>query len=146
MRDLKFTWTYQQMVARLKKQEDKCAISDLPMTFKLGRDHELSTVGAKDILKILQNQEGKCYLTGHHLSFETGTWNCVSLERLNVDFGYNKTGNCVLVMQCLNTMDNTSRRSLANQPKEGSGGWTRTKVEYLKNSRGINSSSDIVLM
>lgn len=100
-----------------------------------GRNHGASENDYDDNLKMLQDQQGKCKLTGHHLSFQTGTWNCASLERIDVSLPYNKTGNCCLILRCLNTADRSSQKSLANPMKEGCAGWTREKIEYLRRFR-----------
>lgn len=92
-----------------------------------GRHHDPSQMQAVDLLEMLKDQEGKCYHSGHHLGFVSAKWNCISLERKNVNVGYIK-GNCCLVMQCLNTFDYTSIRP---NSKEGSG-WSREKIEYLR--------------
>lgn len=97
-----------------------------------GKGHSLSESDLKHNLEMLQNQQGLCQLTGHHLGFETGKWNCASIDRANVNLGYTKGGNMSLVMQCMNTLDYSSIKSLANEPKEGSGGWTKAKVELLR--------------
>lgn len=98
------------------------------------RKHPPSEADTKNILRILQEQEGKCKLTGHHLGFESGTPNCASLERIDVNLGY-VTGNYCLIMQCMNSLNHSSSKSLANEPKEGSGGWTPEKVQFLRDSR-----------
>ncbi len=101
-----------------------------------GRGHDDSENDYNENLKMLQEQQGKCHLTGHHLSFESGKWNCVSLERINVNLTYNKTGNCCLIMQCINTTNHSSRISHAKLTKDhGNGAWTCEKIAFLRDSR-----------
>lgn len=99
-----------------------------------GRGHAKPEIDTKILLNILQKQEGRCYYSGHHLSFESATFNCVSLERIDVNLGY-ISSNCCLIMQVLNTVDNSSSRSMANLPKHGSGGWTHRKIAFLRSLR-----------
>jgi hypothetical protein len=89
-------------------------------------------VDSTKILEQLQEQRGKCMYTGHHLGFENGKWNCISVERFDVNLGYT-TGNWCLIMACLNTLDFSAVNSLANEPKTGSGGWTKEKMDYFRN-------------
>jgi hypothetical protein len=97
------------------------------------RNHK-HDIDSKYLLQLLREQEGKCAYSGHHLGFETGTLNCISLERIDVDLGYVK-GNVCLIMQSLNTIDRMCVKSLANNNKAGSGGWNKAKVEYLRSFR-----------
>ncbi len=108
-----------------------------------GREHGPSENDYEDNLKMLQNQQGKCYLTGHHLGFKSWTWNCISLERIDVKVTYNTIGNCCLIMQCLNTSNCSARTSLANLPKDGSGGWTRDKINKLREFKASQSTTRI---
>lgn len=102
-----------------------------------GRNHGPSESDFKHNLEMLQIQAGKCHLTGHHLSFQGGVFNCVSLERKETTLGYTKGGNMSLIMQCLNTSNFSVISSLANkdQPREGHGGWTKEKITFLRDSR-----------
>ncbi len=109
------------------------AKSNTRMRNKRGRNH-LHDIDGAHLLHLLQKQKVKCAYSGHHLTFQTGKVDCISLERINVHLGYVK-GNCCLVMQCLNTIDWSSHESLANTPKSGSGGWSREKVQYLRDHR-----------
>ncbi len=97
-----------------------------------GKNHCQSESNLEHNLEMLQYQQGLCQLTGHHLGFEGGKWNCTSIDRANVNLGYTKGGNMSLVMQCMNTADHSSRKSLANEPKDGSAGWTKAKVDFLR--------------
>jgi hypothetical protein len=95
-----------------------------------GRNHKYD-IDAQYLLKLLQEQKGKCAISQHHLMFETGKYNCISLERKDVNLGYVK-GNVSLVLQCFNTMDCRSVKSFARQLEVGSGGWTSKKFAFFK--------------
>jgi hypothetical protein len=43
--------------------------------------------------------------------------------------------NVCFIMACLNTSDYRSVKSLANLPKAGGGGWSKAKIEFLRNYR-----------
>ncbi len=99
-----------------------------------GRNHSPSELDSEFLLQLLQKQQGKCFLSGHHLGFESKTYNCISVERKNVNLSYDTVGNCCLIMICLNTSDRTSQTSILDIPKEGCGGWTSEKIEFLRRS------------
>lgn len=57
------------------------------------------------ILRKLEDQEGKCYISKQLLTFKENDWYSLSLDRLNNDFGYT-IDNTILVTKFVNTSKN----------------------------------------
>lgn len=97
---------------------------------KNGRMHVESEIKYDDAVNMLKEQKGRCLISNKHLSFKSGEFNCVSLERKNTKIGYTLE-NCCLIMVCLNTIDRSCRNTRAT-PESGSGGWSVEKINFLR--------------
>ncbi len=109
------------------------------------RDQTTYDFSKEAFVNLLQKQQGKCRLSGKNMGFDGSKPFHISLERIDVNIGYNPE-NVMLICEELNTSDLSAIKSLHGQQKRGHSGWNVDKFNKFRAEVNNNRSEEEKLL